>query len=108
MILTLHGFRGLPGEAETLLSVSKDRLTVDGTLYDLSAVPDGGQATAEGTDLFAGPIRRIDGVIHAALRVRLGPDAAPDQPAAPWTVTATRGPVTIPALRIQAPEVTGP
>jgi hypothetical protein len=101
MILTL-----IPqwGRLETVLSVDGDVLTRDGVVYDLSDVPEGGEGwpplPAPGEDLiFVGPIRRIDGVIHATMIVHLGDDAPQDQPYAPWTVEAADGAVTIPAIR---------
>lgn len=101
MILTLSPYRGLPGQPETTITVAGDVLTVDGVAYDLSQVPEGGEATASGEHPFAGPIRRQGGVIHAGLHLRLGDDAAPHQPADParWTLTAGEGPVNPPVLR---------
>jgi len=94
------------GPRETALSVAGDVLTVDGTAFNLSAIPEGGQATATGAHPFTGPIRREGGVIHAPVRVWLGDDAEPNQPADPahWTVTASDGPVTLPAIRKPKPE----
>jgi hypothetical protein len=92
------------GRPETALSVSGDVLTRGTETYDLSSIPDGGEGRPPlpepGEDLvFVGPIRRIDGVIHAALIVHLDDDAPQDQPGAPWVVAAGDGPVTIPAIR---------
>jgi hypothetical protein len=101
MHLTLSPIRGLPGQAETVLSVAGDLLDIDGLSYDLSAVPEGGEALPQGDGHpFIGPITREEGVIHATLRVILGDAAAPDQPDSPWSVAAGDGPVSIPALRI--------
>ena len=104
MILTLSPQFGLPGQPETALSVAGDVLTIDGAAFDLSPVPDRGEGWPEGDHPFVGPIRRIGGVIHATVIVRLGDDAAPDQPTDPahWTVAAD-GPVSIPAKRIEVP-----
>ena len=102
MHLTLSPMRGLPGQPETEITVSGDTITVDGTPYDLSAVPEGGEATPQGDDHpFTGKITRTNGIIHCAVRVSLGDDALPDQPTDPahWIVDVSSGPVTIPALR---------
>jgi hypothetical protein len=102
MKISLSPVRGLPGQPETEISVSGDTVTVDGTPYDLSAVPEGGEALPRGHDHpFNGPITRQDGVIHCTLRVLLDDSAEADQPADPahWTVTVADGAVTIPATR---------
>jgi hypothetical protein len=101
MILTLVPQWGRP---ETALSAAGDVLTRGGVSYDLSSVPEGGEGwpplPAPGEDhTFIGPIRRIDGVIHATMIVHLGDDAPQDQPDAPWIVEAADGAVTIPAIR---------
>lgn len=106
MILTIIPQWGRP---ESILSVAGDVLTINGEAFDLSPVPDGGEAIAlplPGHDhVFVGPIRRLDGVIHATIIAHLGPDAAADQPDAPWTVPVVEGRITIPAaLREETPE----
>lgn len=102
MHLTLSPSRGLPGQPETALFVAGDVLTCDGVAYDLSAVPDGGEATAHGDEHpFIGAITRQAGAIHATLRVILGDTAAVHQPDTAWLVEVTAGAVTIPALRIE-------
>ena len=107
MHLTLSPSRGLPGQPETVLSVAGDVLTCDGVAYDLIDVPEGGEGwpDPEGDHPFIGAIRRIDGEVHATVRVFLGADAAPRQPTdwEHWTVTVADGPVTIPAIRIEEP-----
>ena len=103
MHLTLSPQAGLPGEPETALHVAGDVLTIDGTAYDLSPIPEGGQGEWEDSPLI-GPIRRIDGVIHATVLVRLGATAADEQPESPWTIENASGDVTIPAARKPAQE----
>ena len=102
MKITFSPQAGLPGQPEATLVVSGDVLTVDGVVYDLSPVPEGGEAVPEGSDHpFIGTITRQDGVIHATVRVRLGDTAADHQPVDParWQIEAGDGPVEIPALR---------
>ncbi|WP_370204647.1 hypothetical protein [Pararhodobacter marinus] len=102
MHLTLSPIRGLPGQPETVISVAGDVVTIDGVVYDLAPVPEGGRATpAPGAHPFIGAITREAGEIRATIRVVLNDTAAPDQPASPWAVTVTSGPVTIPADRIE-------
>lgn len=100
MLLTLSPISSLSAPTSTL-SVAGDVLSVDGTPYDLSPIPEGGEGTAPPDWPFVGPIRRIDGVIHATLRITLGPDCAAHQPADPahWVIEAAGGPVIIPAIR---------
>ena len=102
MKLTLSPQVGLPGQPETEITVSGDTLTVDGTPYDLSAVPEGGEATPQGDDHpFTGKITRVDGVIHCGVSVRYDDTAERHQPTDPahWIVDVSSGPVTIPVIR---------
>lgn len=94
------------GQPETTLSVAGDELTHDGVAYDLSAVPEGGEGIPAGQHPFAGPIRRIGGVIHASVITHLGLTAAADQPTDPahWLVDVPAGPVTLPAIRKELAE----
>jgi len=107
MQITLSTTRGLPGQPETQISVSGDTITVDGTTYDLSAVPEGGEATPQGDNHpFSGTITRDGGSIHCTVRVMLGDTAANDQPTDPahWIINAGDVEVTIPATRKPEPE----
>lgn len=99
MQITFSPMRGLPGEAETAVSVAGDVLTVDGTDHDFSALTDGD--TTDPGDPFVGEVTRTGGDIVCTLRVSLGDAAEPKQSTDPadWLVTATSGAVTIPALR---------
>lgn len=110
MHLTLSPCRGLPGAPETEISVDGDIVTVDGEAYDLSDIPEGGEAIPEGGDHpFIGTIIRFAGTLHCTLRVQLGDDSENDQPTDPehWVIADAEGPVTIPALRRAAePEET--
>ena len=100
MHLTLTPQAGLPGQAETTLHVAGDIITVDGTPYDLSPVPEGGEGEC-GDSPIHGKIKRIDGVLHLTVRVTLDDTAANDQPTEPahWVIPDADGGVTIPALR---------
>lgn len=106
MKLTLSPMRGLPGQPETEIAVSGDTITVDGTPYDLSAVPEGGEAVPAGEHPFVGPITRAGGEIVCTVCVALGDDAEPTQPLDPaiWTMRVADGPVVIPAVRKPMPE----
>lgn len=108
MHLTLSPIRGLPGQAETILSVSGDVLTIDGVAVDFAElVPAGGEFHPDpGDHPFIGSIIRVNSDIHATVRVVLGDDAEPHQPTDPehWIVAVTEGPVAIPALRRPEPE----
>lgn len=99
MHLTLTPQAGLPGQPETTIQVRGDVLTVDGTAYDLSDVPKGGEGWPEGDHPFVGPVTRKGGVLAATIVVRLGETAASDQPDSPWVVPDARGKVKIPAAR---------
>ena len=103
MHLTLSPQVGLPGQPETTIHVAGDVITIDGTPYDLSPVPEGGEATAEGSP-FVGKITRVEGVIHATVLARLGDTAADDQPDSPWIIEGASGAVGIPALRREVTE----
>lgn len=103
MHLTLSPQAGLPGAPETTLHVSGDILTVDGTPYDLSAVPEGGDGEWPDSPII-GKITRQGGTIHATVRVVLGDTAASDQPDSPWVIPNASGDVTIPAVRRPEPE----
>ena len=87
-------------QTETTLHVAGDSITIDGTPYDLSSVPEGGEGEWPDSPI-TGKIKRIDGMIHATVSVVLGPDAADEQPADPtyWVIPNASGAVTIPALR---------
>jgi hypothetical protein len=104
MHLTLTPQMGLPGQPEMTITVAGDVLTIDGTPCDLSAIPEGGEGWPEGDPPFVGPIRRIGGVIHATVRVRLGDTADDDQPDSPWVIPDATGDVAIPAARKPDPE----
>ena len=103
MHLTLSSQVGLPGQPETTLHVMGDVITIDGTPYDLSPVPEGGEGWPEGDTPFIGPITRQGGVLRVQIVARLGDDAAPDQ-AGPFVINDASGDVVIPAARKEVAE----
>ena len=106
MHLTISPMRALPGQEETTILVQGDTITVDGTAFDLSAVPEGGEATPEGVHPFVGTITRQSGLIHATVRIRLDGTAEREQPSDPahWSLEPVEGPVELPIIRIPEPE----
>ena len=94
---------GLPGQPETTATVSGDTVTVDGIAYDLSAVPEGGFAEADGDEHpFRGRIARSGGVLRYCLRWRFDPATAePAQPATLPAAVLTAGPVPDPIVRLE-------
>ena len=103
MKLIFSPIMGLPGAPETVASVAGDVLTVDGIEYDLSAVPEGGEAIPEGDHPFLGSITRNGGEIIAMLVWTYGPDAAAVQPADPdhWQLSVTSGAVPSPVVKAE-------
>jgi hypothetical protein len=99
MHLTLSPQFALPGQPEMTIHVSGDVITIDGDAADCSDIPEGGEGWTDFDTPFIGPIRRIDGVIHATLVARLGDTAASDQPNSPWVIPDADGSVAIPAAR---------
>lgn len=70
MKISISPIAKLPTRAATTASVAGDVLTVDGVDYDLSAVPEGGEASPEGDHPFIGPITRSGGEIACTIRWR--------------------------------------
>ena len=100
MHLTLSPKSGIPGQPETTLHVAGDTITIDGTPFDLSPVPEGGEGEWPGSPI-KGKITRQGGTLHVTVRVVLGDDAESNQPTDPahWVVPDASGDVKIPALR---------
>ena len=75
-----------------------DILTINGAAFDLSGIPDGATLPAEatGSEWFAGPIERIEGVLHVTLLLPAGPSPEPWQ-AFPESITVTEdGTIDVP------------
>jgi len=98
MHLTLTPQRGLPGQPEMTIHISDDTITIDGTTYDLSVVPEAGEGRPDGTHPFLAPIDRQNNCLHVHILARLGDDAEPHQDG-PWVIETAVGNVRIPAMR---------
>lgn len=105
MKITITPQVGIPGAPETMLHVAGDTISIDGTAYDLSPVPEGGEATEDDSP-FIGAITRVNGQIHATVRVVLDETASDDQGSDPWIIPNATGAVAIPAIRKPVDEVT--
>lgn len=85
-------------DGELIVFKSGDVLTINGAVFDLSAIPDGATlpAGAIDSDWIAGEVHRIDGVLHLTLLLPHGPN--PSQSVAfPESITVTSdGPVEVP------------
>lgn len=102
MQITISPAAALASEGDDTVTVSGDTITHNGTAFDLSSIPDGGSAEAEGDHPFAGVIERIGGVLHVPLRVQYDRKTAePHQPRDPahWVVTVTDGPLPDKVIR---------
>ena len=69
-----------PQRRDDTLTVTKqgDTLTINGTAYDFSVVPDGATLPRDATDCawLASDVERIDGVLHLTLLLPHGADAS--------------------------------
>ncbi|MGC9368719.1 MAG: hypothetical protein ACP5DX_04170 [Paracoccaceae bacterium] len=104
MKITISPIAALPGGAETQVTVSGDTITVDGTPYDLSAVPEGGEATPQGEHPFVGKITRTNGELACTVRFLFEASTAePVQPSDPahWVATLSDG--DLPDLIVRKP-----
>ena len=71
---------GLPGLPGSRIEIEGDVLVYDGVRYDLSPVPEGGEAIAD-EGPFVGPITRRDGIICAKVIERVASKLTPGQAA---------------------------
>ena len=104
MQIIINPVAALPGQPDDTVTVSGDTITVNGEAFDLSGIPEGGEATAEGDHPFTGPIRRESGTLIVPLRVMYdGATAEPSQPTDwnHWTVTVESGPLPDRVIRKQ-------
>jgi hypothetical protein len=84
------------------LSCAGDVLTINGIPYDFGPLPDGATLPQEAVDCdwLAGPVERVDGVLHVALILPHGANA-PEATLFPQPITAaTDGPVTLMAYEV--------
>ena len=92
---------------ETLtLHRAGDVLTINGEAFDFGPLPDGATLPREAidSDWFAGPVERIDGLLHLTLVLPHGPHA-PEATRYPAPVVLTGdGPVALPPQSLTAPE----
>ena len=100
MKITIHALAGLPGQSETMASVSGDVLTVDNVEYELGALQEGDEGTMEGETPFVGSVTRQNGEIACAIIWRYDPATAePVQPAEAPVRIVSAGPVPDPITR---------
>lgn len=89
--------------APMVLSVAGDVLTIDSADYDFSTLPEGGEQTIDqiDSDMFSGPVTRVNGELHIALILPVGARAPHESLfPAPLIVTAD-GPVMLPAYEVE-------
>lgn len=90
-----------PQRRDDILALSRagDVLTINGDNIDLSVVPDGATLPygAIDNDWIAGPVERIDGVLHLTLLLPHGPDPSPAVAFPEQITVAADGPIAVPA-----------
>ena len=100
MQIRIHPVAGLPGQSETVASVSDDTLTVDGVEYALGVLQEGDEGTLEGDTPFIGPLTREAGEIVCSIIWRYDPATAePVQSDVAPVVTVAAGPIPDPITR---------
>lgn len=89
-----------PQRREDTLSVVKqgDTLIVNGLEYDFSSIPEGATLPADAidSDLFSGPVERVDGELILTLTLPHGPEATENQKFPKPIVVVGDGPVELP------------
>lgn len=90
------------------ITVSKqgDILTVNGTPFDFTPIPEGATLPADAIDseFFSGPVERINGELHLTLMLPHGPNA-PEETKFPVPITVlVDGPIALPAYSLPDPE----
>tara|TARA_R110002049_G_scaffold23545_10_gene83638 strand:- start:28713 stop:29024 length:312 start_codon:yes stop_codon:yes gene_type:complete len=94
MDITLSPVRG---DEPLRASVKGDVLTLNGKRFSFAKLPEGAELPADAiaSDLFCGPVRRINGVICLTLVLHHGPNA-PDETRSPAAISCTSGTVPLP------------
>lgn len=85
--------------APITLEKRDDTLIINGQRFDFSPIPDGATLpqAAINSDHFAGPVERIDGMLHLTLRLPHGANA-PEETRFPQPITVTTdGPIDLPS-----------
>lgn len=78
-------FSPIADDHDTVLTVSGDIITIDGLSYDLSSIPEGGEARDEDpASPFEGMIRRVNGQITCTVRARFDAATAAPQESTDW------------------------
>ena len=95
-----------PTRSDTAMELSRsgDVLTINGEVFDFSPLPEGATLPPEAIagDWFAGPVERIGGTLHVALRLPHGTNA-PQETLFPAPITLTGdGPVALPPYEMEA------
>lgn len=88
--ITIRPQAGLPGAEDDTASVAGAVLVHNGTSYDLSGIPDGGDGIPSGAHPFASRIVRDGGTLRYELRMIVAPEMMADQTRltdADWTVS---------------------
>jgi hypothetical protein len=97
----------IPCARDTVLTVSGQTLTIDGVPFDLTAIPDGAEATDEDpASPFIGVIRRVAGQIVCTVRYAYDATTADQMQSTDWadyTFDVKFGTVPDP-MRRKAPE----
>jgi len=98
-------FSPVRGDAQPIISVSGDVLTIDGATLDLSVVPEGATLPADAiaSDWIAGPVTRSSGVLSLTLVSPHGANA-PEETRFPEPITVTSGVVVFPAYDVEEAE----
>lgn len=99
MIINLSPVRG---DAQPVVSVSGDVLTIDGATLDLSGIPEGATLPADAiaSDWIAGPVTRSSGVLSVTLALPFHPNS-PEATRFPEPITVTSGAVVLPAYDVE-------
>lgn len=89
-----------PQRSDAALSVAKagDTLTINGEAFDFSAIPEGATLPAEAvsSEFVAGPVERLDGVLHITLLLPHGANPPPEVAFPAPIIDPPDGPLALP------------